>query len=55
MGQSQSTNTNKGDGQAGDGSDRQADYYKLLDLERDATEEEQVWAFFYLYFFSIAN
>jgi hypothetical protein len=42
MGQSQSTNTGKGDSQIEDGSDHRADYYKLLDLERDASEEEQV-------------
>ncbi|CRG83257.1 DnaJ homolog subfamily C member 21 [Talaromyces islandicus] len=40
MGQSQSTNTGKGDSQAQDGSDHRADYYKLLDLERDASEED---------------
>lgn len=40
MGQSQSTNTGKGDSQAEDGNDHRADYYKLLDLERDASEEE---------------
>lgn len=46
MGQSQSSNTGRGDGQTEDGNDNRADYYKLLDLERDASEEEQVFFFF---------
>ncbi|KAH8688898.1 hypothetical protein BGW36DRAFT_402388 [Talaromyces proteolyticus] len=40
MGQAQSSKTNQSDGEAGNEAEHRTDYYKLLNLERDASEEE---------------